>query len=66
MCSKSMMALFVLDAMSVNTDFQSALSNDIVALTPGVMVSGVISYHGRSNMLRIEGNLNSNRIKLNF
>ncbi|GFU76613.1 hypothetical protein TNCV_1272621 [Trichonephila clavipes] len=25
------------------------------------MVWGVISYHGRSNLLRIEGNLNSNR-----
>ncbi|GFU63773.1 hypothetical protein TNCV_3321701 [Trichonephila clavipes] len=30
-------------------------------LTPGVMVWGVISYYGRSNLLRIEGNLNSNR-----
>ncbi|GFT33568.1 transposable element Tc1 transposase [Trichonephila clavipes] len=30
-------------------------------LTTGVMVWGVISYHGRSNLLRIEGNLNSNR-----
>ncbi|GFT70822.1 transposable element Tcb1 transposase [Trichonephila clavipes] len=30
-------------------------------LTPGVMVWGVISYHGRSNLLRIEDNLNSNR-----
>lgn len=29
--------------------------------TPGVMVWGAISYHGRSNLLRIEGNLNSNR-----
>ncbi|PRD31644.1 UNVERIFIED_CONTAM: hypothetical protein NCL1_22998 [Trichonephila clavipes] len=25
------------------------------------MVWGVVSYHGRSNLLRIEGNLNSNR-----
>ncbi|GFY14062.1 hypothetical protein TNCV_3274941 [Trichonephila clavipes] len=30
-------------------------------LTPGVMVWGAISYHGRSNWLRIEGCLNSNR-----
>nr|XP_042910796.1 uncharacterized protein LOC107441252 [Parasteatoda tepidariorum] len=29
--------------------------------TPGVMVWGAISYHGRSNLIRIEGNLNSNR-----
>ncbi|PRD31712.1 UNVERIFIED_CONTAM: tc3a [Trichonephila clavipes] len=29
-------------------------------LIPGVMVWGLISYHGRSNLLRIEGNLNSN------
>ncbi|GFX62271.1 transposable element Tcb2 transposase [Trichonephila clavipes] len=27
-------------------------------LTPGVMVWGAISHHGRSNLLRIEGNLN--------
>ncbi|GFU53489.1 transposable element Tcb1 transposase [Trichonephila clavipes] len=30
-------------------------------LTPGVMVWSVVSYHERSNSLRIEGNLNSNR-----
>ncbi|GFY00758.1 transposable element Tc1 transposase [Trichonephila clavipes] len=30
------------------------------ALTPRVMVWGAISYHGRSNLLRIEGNLNNN------
>ncbi|GFX87955.1 transposable element Tc1 transposase [Trichonephila clavipes] len=30
-------------------------------LTPGVMVCGAISYHERSNLLRIESNLNSNR-----
>ncbi|GFX65614.1 transposable element Tc1 transposase [Trichonephila clavipes] len=30
-------------------------------LTTGVMVWNAISYHGRSNLLRIEGNLNSNR-----
>ncbi|GFX64531.1 transposable element Tc1 transposase [Trichonephila clavipes] len=30
-------------------------------LTPGVMVWGAISYHGRSILLRVEGNLNSNR-----
>lgn len=29
--------------------------------TPGVMVWGAISYHRRSQLLRIEGNLNSNR-----
>ncbi|GFU34170.1 uncharacterized protein TNCV_3199621 [Trichonephila clavipes] len=31
------------------------------ALTLGVMDWGVISYHGRSNLLLIEVNLNSNR-----
>ncbi|GFT36102.1 transposable element Tcb2 transposase [Trichonephila clavipes] len=31
------------------------------SLTPLVMVWGAISYHGRSNLLRIVGNLNSNR-----
>ncbi|GFV42316.1 transposable element Tcb2 transposase [Trichonephila clavipes] len=30
-------------------------------LTPGVMAWGAISYHGRTHLLRIEGNLNSNR-----
>ncbi|GFV37901.1 transposable element Tc1 transposase [Trichonephila clavipes] len=30
-------------------------------LTTGVMVWDAISYHGRPNLLRIEGNLNSNR-----
>ncbi|GFV08838.1 hypothetical protein TNCV_3820811 [Trichonephila clavipes] len=30
-------------------------------LTPGVMALDVIFYHGRSNLLRIESNLNSNR-----
>ncbi|GFW06514.1 transposable element Tc1 transposase [Trichonephila clavipes] len=30
-------------------------------LTPGVMVWDAISYPGRSNLLRIEGNLNRNR-----
>ncbi|GFT84099.1 transposable element Tc1 transposase [Trichonephila clavipes] len=30
-------------------------------LTPGVMVWGAISCHGRSNLLRNEGNLNNNR-----
>ncbi|GFV33993.1 transposable element Tcb1 transposase [Trichonephila clavipes] len=29
--------------------------------TPEVVVWGAISYHGRSNLLRIEGNLNSNK-----
>ncbi|GFX87698.1 transposable element Tc1 transposase [Trichonephila clavipes] len=48
-------------AMPVSNAFQSALSNDILRRTPGVMVWGVISYHGRTNFLRIEGDLNSNR-----
>ncbi|GFW61265.1 transposable element Tc1 transposase [Trichonephila clavipes] len=30
-------------------------------LTPGVIVWGTFSYHGRSNLIRIEGNFNSNR-----
>lgn len=29
--------------------------------TPGVMVWGAISYHGRSRLIRIDGNLNSDR-----
>ncbi|GFX47795.1 transposable element Tc1 transposase [Trichonephila clavipes] len=33
----------------------------IERLTPGVMVWGAIPYHGRSHLLRIEGNLTSNR-----
>ncbi|GFW10336.1 transposable element Tcb1 transposase [Trichonephila clavipes] len=31
------------------------------SITPGVMVSGTISYHRGSNLLRIEGNLNRYR-----
>ncbi|GFU17091.1 transposable element Tc1 transposase [Trichonephila clavipes] len=31
------------------------------SLKHGVIVWGAISYHGRSNLLRIEGNLNSNK-----
>ncbi|GFV66230.1 transposable element Tcb1 transposase [Trichonephila clavipes] len=31
------------------------------SLTPRVMIWGAILYHGRSNLLGIEGNLNSNR-----
>ncbi|GFY24436.1 hypothetical protein TNCV_1014841 [Trichonephila clavipes] len=34
----TMMAIFVLHAMPMNTAFQSALSNDIGGLTPSVMV----------------------------
>ncbi|GFW30957.1 hypothetical protein TNCV_2940571 [Trichonephila clavipes] len=45
--------------MPVNVAFQSALSYDS-GLTPGVMVWGAISYHERSNLLRIESNLNNN------
>ncbi|GFS70643.1 hypothetical protein TNCV_520511 [Trichonephila clavipes] len=55
------MAAFMLDAMPVNAVFQSALSNDIYSgLTIGVTALGVILYHGRSNLLRIDGNFNSN------
>ena len=54
-----MMAMFVLDAMLMNAAFQSALSNDIVVEHPELW--GVITYHGRSKLLRIEGNFNSNR-----
>ncbi|GFU19473.1 transposable element Tc3 transposase [Trichonephila clavipes] len=32
-----------------------------IGLTPRVIVCSAISYHGRSNLLRNEGNLNSNR-----
>ncbi|GFW68179.1 transposable element Tcb2 transposase [Trichonephila clavipes] len=35
-------------------------------LTPGIMVWGSFSYHGRSNFLRIEGNRNSNSNKVHF
>ncbi|GFU35776.1 uncharacterized protein TNCV_1083421 [Trichonephila clavipes] len=50
-----MIAAFVLDTMPVNAAFQSALSNDIVAYG-----FGCILYYGRSNLLRIDFNLNSN------
>ena len=56
-----MMAAFVLDAMPVNAAFQSVLSNDIVAEYPELWSWGAILYRGWSNLLRIEGNLNSNR-----
>ncbi|GFY30989.1 uncharacterized protein TNCV_1629621 [Trichonephila clavipes] len=56
-----MMPAFVLDAMPVNAAFQGALSNDNCDLIPGAVVWGAISYHGRSSLLRIEGNLNINR-----
>ncbi|PRD20878.1 UNVERIFIED_CONTAM: hypothetical protein NCL1_53375 [Trichonephila clavipes] len=52
------MTAFVLYTMPVNAAFQSALSKDI---EPGVMVWKAISYHGRSYLNRIEGNLNSNK-----
>ncbi|GFT49991.1 hypothetical protein TNCV_1635351 [Trichonephila clavipes] len=54
----TIIAAFMLDAMPENTVFKSRLLNDII---PGVMVWGMISYHGQSNLLRIEDNLNSNR-----
>ncbi|GFT21610.1 uncharacterized protein TNCV_617151 [Trichonephila clavipes] len=53
----AMMATFVLEALPVNAAFQSTFSG----LTPGVVVWGTISYHKRSNLIRIEGNLNINR-----
>ncbi|GFY02993.1 HTH_Tnp_Tc3_2 domain-containing protein [Trichonephila clavipes] len=56
------MTAFVLDAMLMKTVFQSALLNDIYScLIPGVTFWGTVSYHGRPNLLRIEGNLNCNR-----
>ncbi|GFW28151.1 uncharacterized protein TNCV_2818291 [Trichonephila clavipes] len=51
----TMVTAFVLDALPVDAAFQSALSNG-----SRVMVWGAISYFGRSNLLRIETNLNSN------
>ncbi|GFX33054.1 transposable element Tc1 transposase [Trichonephila clavipes] len=33
-------------------------------LTPRVMVWGTMSYHGQSNLLQIEGNLNCNRLRI--
>ncbi|PRD24090.1 UNVERIFIED_CONTAM: hypothetical protein NCL1_44693 [Trichonephila clavipes] len=46
----AMMATFVLEALPVNAAFQSTFSG----LTPGVVVWGTISYHKRSNLIRIE------------
>ncbi|GFV09200.1 uncharacterized protein TNCV_5001561 [Trichonephila clavipes] len=39
----------------------SVLTNKHSSLTPGVMVWGLISYHGRSYLPRTEGNVNSNK-----
>ena len=53
----ALIGAFMLNAMPVNAAFQSAFWNDIVAK---VTVSGEISHHRRSNLLRIEDNFNSN------
>ncbi|GFW83056.1 uncharacterized protein TNCV_4604831 [Trichonephila clavipes] len=55
-----MLVAFVLDAMPVNSAFQSALSKDS-GLTTGYRFLSAIPYHGQSNLLRIEGSLNCNR-----
>ncbi|GFV56690.1 uncharacterized protein TNCV_4651861 [Trichonephila clavipes] len=60
MC-EAMMATFVFDAIPVNGAFQSTLSNHIVAFHLEFLIWGVVLYHGRSNLLQIEGNLNSNK-----
>ncbi|GFX64952.1 uncharacterized protein TNCV_450901 [Trichonephila clavipes] len=52
--SETMMIVFALDAISVHAAFHSSR-------TLGVMMWGVISYHGLFQLLRIEENLNSNR-----
>lgn len=52
-----MMASFMLDGMPINAAFQSALSNDIVIEHPELWAL----YPGRSNLLCVEGNFNSNR-----
>ncbi|GFY35916.1 transposable element Tcb2 transposase [Trichonephila clavipes] len=57
---RTMMAAFVLDAMPVNAAFQCVLSNDIVPNTRSYSL-GCDLYHGRTNLLRIEDNLNSDR-----
>ncbi|GFX72483.1 transposable element Tc1 transposase [Trichonephila clavipes] len=54
----TMMAAFVLDDMPLNAALSVIERHS--GLTLGIMVWCVISYHGRSNVLRIEGNLNSN------
>ncbi|GFW41520.1 uncharacterized protein TNCV_4034371 [Trichonephila clavipes] len=45
---------------AVERYLQGCVSERHSGLTPEVMVWGVVSYHGRSNLLRIECNLNSN------
>ncbi|GFW28384.1 hypothetical protein TNCV_4640491 [Trichonephila clavipes] len=57
----TVMAAFVLYAMLVNAAFTECVIKRHSGLTTGVMVWSVISYHGRSNLLRIESNLSSNR-----
>ena len=57
----TIMAAFMLNTILVNAAFQSTLSYDIGCRTSGVMVWNAILYYERSNWLRIEGNLNSNR-----
>ena len=59
--SETMKAAFVLDAMPVSAAFQSKLLNDKVAEHLECDVWGAILYHGQSNLLRIESNLNSKR-----
>ncbi|GFW73219.1 hypothetical protein TNCV_2798831 [Trichonephila clavipes] len=57
-----MKAAFVLDSMPLNAAFQTELSNNKHSdLTHGVIFWGVISYHGRSNWLRVEGNFSTDR-----
>ena len=56
-----MITTFVLDGMPVNVSFLSVIIERHSSLTSRYVVWNGISYHGRSNLLRIEGNLNINR-----
>ncbi|GFX44914.1 uncharacterized protein TNCV_3429631 [Trichonephila clavipes] len=57
-----MMATFMLEAIPVNAVFHTVcVIEQHSGLTPGVMIWRAISFHGRSNLLQVEGDLNSNR-----
>ncbi|GFV38144.1 transposable element Tcb2 transposase [Trichonephila clavipes] len=53
--NRTMMAAFVLEALPVKAAIHRCDIERHSVLTTGVMVWSVISYHGRSNLLRIEG-----------
>ncbi|PRD18591.1 UNVERIFIED_CONTAM: hypothetical protein NCL1_60088 [Trichonephila clavipes] len=57
----NMRAAVVLDVMPSECCLPECVIERHSGLTPGVMVWRAISYHGRSNLLRIESYPNSNR-----